>query len=328
MPEAGLVADIGGTHARFALCPAPGILQHALTLALADHATLESAVAAYLDSCGRPAVRRAAFGIANPVLGDQIRMTNASWSFSIEATRRSLGLDSLKVINDFTALALALPLLAPADLTAIGGGTAAPGAPLALLGPGTGLGVSALIPGTDGRWTPLSGEGGHVDFAPRDDRELLLWQAARAHFGHVSTERLLSGAGLEFIHRTLAAAARDPDTHLSAARITADALHDGNPRCLESLDVFCAILGSAAADLVLTLGARGGVYIGGGIVPKLGGYFSSSPFRRRFEDKGRFSAYLAAVPAFVITAGHAALLGAATCLDTPRTASSSPDEPC
>jgi glucokinase len=315
MPEAGLVADIGGTHARFALSRAPGVLDSVCTLPLADHATIESAVAAYLGGCGRPRVRRAVFGIANPVLGDQVRMTNASWSFSIDATRRALGLDALTLINDFTALALSLPLLAQADLTPVGRGAPAPDAPLALLGPGTGLGVSALIPGRDGQWTPLSGEGGHVDFAPRTDRELALWHAARARFGHVSMERLLSGPGLEFIYQALGDDTAGLAGALSAAEISARALDDRQPRCIEALDTFCAILGTAAADLALTLGARGGLYIGGGIIPRLGGYFSTSPFRQRFEDKGRFSSYLAAIPVFVITAGHAALLGAAACLD-------------
>lgn len=315
MADAGLVADIGGTHARFALSRAPGVLDSVCTLSLADHATIESAVAAYLGGCGSPHVRRAVFGIANPVLGDQVRMTNASWSFSIDATRRALGLDTLELINDFTALALSLPLLTPADLVRVSQGTRTPHAPLALLGPGTGLGVSALIPGSDGQWTPLSGEGGHVDFAPRTDRELTLWHAARARFGHVSMERLLSGPGLEFIYQTLGGDPEDPAGGLSAAEISAGALEDRQPRCIEALDTFCAILGTAAADLALTLGARGGVYIGGGIIPRLGGYFSSSPFRERFEDKGRFSSYLAAIPVFVITSGHAALLGAAACLD-------------
>jgi len=319
MPEpASLVADIGGTHVRFALSPDQDrrALRAVRVMAIADYDTVERAAKDYLDDCGAPPVRQAVFGIANPVLGDRIRMTNAPWSFSIDATRQALGLERLHVINDFTALAWSLTVLAQADLRQLGGRERVPATPLGLLGPGTGLGVSALVPAADGRWTPIAGEGGHVSFAPRTERELALWRAAHARFGHVSMERLVSGMGLEFIYRTVAGLAGAAAPDRTAAQISADALDGSCPHCREALDTFCALLGTAAGDLALTLGARGGIYLGGGILPKLGDYFMQSPFRRRFEDKGRFSDYLARIPVFLITTPHAALLGAAACIDT------------
>lgn len=311
-----LIADIGGTHARFALCTSAADIQKVDMLNSADFPTLPDAIRHYLDSHGKPTVRHAVIGIANPVLGDHIRMTNFPWEFSIEETRRSLGLDTLHVINDFTALALALPHLPKEELTRVGGDDGVPGCPMGVLGPGTGLGVSALVPSLTGKWIPLAAEGGHVSFAPADDRELMLWQAARREFGHVSNERLLSGSGLQFIHRTLCASRGLAAPEHTPADISRRALKEGDASCLEALDIFCAILGTAAGDLALTLGARSGIYIGGGIVPKLGDYFPSSPFRARFEDKGRFSAYLAAIPVFVINSAYPALLGAAAHLDS------------
>jgi len=310
-----LIADIGGTHARFALCTSILDISHVSVLAVADFASITEAIRHYLATHGNPAILEAAIGIANPVLGDHIQMTNFPWEFSIETARRTLGLNSLHVINDFTALALALPHLDAANLVPVGGGCSVPGTPLGVLGPGTGLGVSALVPTQSGGWAPLAAEGGHVSFAPADERELMLWQAARQAHGHVSMERMLSGPGLEFIYNTLCRH-HDREPRLqTAAAISRDGMDGADDLSRWALDAFCAILGTAASDLAVTLGARAGIYIGGGIVPKLGSYFLQSPFRQRFEDKGRFSAYLAAIPVFVITDDHPALLGAAAYLD-------------
>ncbi|MFW7344030.1 glucokinase [Pollutimonas sp. H1-120] len=310
-----LIADIGGTHARFALCTSVADIEEIGMVNSADFPTIVDAVRHYLGRHGNPPVRHAVIGIANPILGDHVRMTNFQWEFSIEQARQALGLDTLHVINDFTALALALPYLPADELTRVGGGPAVPGCPMGVLGPGTGLGVSALIPAPAGKWIPLAAEGGHVSFAPGDDRELMLWQAARRELGHVSMERLLSGSGLQFIHRSLCESRGLAAPDHSPAEISRRALTDGDASCLEALDTFCAILGTAAGDLAVTLGARAGIYIGGGIIPKLGDYFPKSPFRARFEDKGRFSGYLAAIPVFVITSAYPALLGAAAHLD-------------
>ncbi|BAK74966.1 glucokinase [Pseudogulbenkiania sp. NH8B] len=307
-----LVADIGGTNARFALYTGGAEPEQIKVLACADYPTLEAAVRAYLADVGAT-VRHASIGIANPVTGDWVQMTNHHWAFSIEATRQALALESFLVINDWAAMALALPHL-PADaLIKVGGGEAVPGAPCALIGPGTGLGVSALVPHAHGA-TPVPGEGGHVSFAPFDEREAQIWHFARERYGHVSAERLLSGPGLVLIYQALAALAGEEAEDLRAADISTRALSGECPRCRETLDAFCAMLGTAAANLTLTLGARGGVYLGGGIVLRLLDYFQSSPFRARFEDKGRFSGYLAAVPVYIMTHAMPALLGATAAL--------------
>ncbi|WP_028312615.1 glucokinase [Derxia gummosa] len=311
-----LVGDIGGTNARFALIAAPGApITDARTLPCASHAGPREAIDAYLAEGGLPRPRAAAIGIANPITGDAVRMTNNPWRFSIEQVRRELGLDRLLFINDFTALALALPTLAADELVQIGGKAAVPGKALALLGAGTGLGISGLVPHGE-RWVPLEGEGGHVTLAAFDAREARVVEALRRrHGGHVSAERVLSGPGLEALHAALAEVDELPADGLDAAAITGRALAGGCDRCAATVDMFCAMLGTVAADLALTLGARGGVYIGGGVVPRLGERFASSPFRARFEEKGRFGDYLAGIPVFVIHADYPALRGAARALD-------------
>lgn len=316
MPEhpRHLIADIGGTHARFALCSSVQSIEQISIVATADYPTLEQAIRAYLKRCGNPPVKRAVMGIANPVLGDQLKMTNSRWEFSIEQTRQALGFEHLRLLNDFTALALSLPHLTADELEQVGAGTIIPHSPLGLLGPGTGLGVSALIPGPHG-WTPLAGEGGHTSFAPNSELEQQLWQQARQAFGHVSMERLLSGSGLQFIYQALCRLAAVAAQNYSPADISRQALAGACVQCRQALDTFCAILGTAASDLAVTLGARGGIYIGGGIVPQLGDYFAQSPFRARFEDKGRFSGYLAAIPVFIITNPNPGLLGAAAYIE-------------
>lgn len=310
-----LIADIGGTHARFALSTSVDVIQDVEVVDVADYPTIEAAINHYLRSVGNPKIRHAALGIANPIVGDHVKMTNFPWEFSIEATRVACGLEKLHFINDFTALALALPHLPQSDLRSVGGGQSVAGTPLGVIGPGTGLGVSALIPTTKGGWVPLAAEGGHVSFSPSDENELILWQEAHAEFGHVSMERLVSGSGLQFIYRKLCERAGAPAQEHSAAEISKHAIADSCRYCRAALDTFCAILATVASNLALMLGARGGIYIGGGIIPKLGDYFVTSPFRERFNDKGRFSDYLAAIPIFVITGENPALAGAAAYLD-------------
>ena len=309
-----LIADIGGTYARFALETAQGQFEHIASLRCADHADFHAAVSAYLASLPGMEIHHAGVAIANPVEGDLVRMTNYHWQFSIEEMRQRLGLDTLLVVNDFTALAMALPRLSPRDVRQVGGGEANKPSVIGLLGSGSGLGVSGLIPAGDG-WVALGTEGGHTSFSPRDEREIAILRFAWKHFDHVSFERLLSGPGLELMYRALAERAGKPAAELQAPDITQRALDGSDPLCAETLDVFCALLGTAAANLAVTLGALGGIYIGGGIVPRLGAAFDASPFRSRFEDKGRFSAYLAAIPTYVITAEHATFIGASAILD-------------
>lgn len=311
-----LIADIGGTYARFALESAPGQFSARATLRCAEHADFHAAVRAYLDTLPPgPCVAHAAVAIANPVEGDRVRMTNYPWAFSIEQMRQRLGLDTLVVVNDFTALAMSLPRLGGQDMRQVGGGQAVSRSVIGLLGPGSGLGVSGLIPAGDG-WVSLGSEGGHSSFSPRDEREIVVLRHAWQQFEHLSTERLLSGPGLTLIHRALSEHAGARSDALAAPEITRRALAGTDRLCVETIEVFCAMLGTAAADLALTLGALGGLYIGGGIVPRLGAQFDRSPFRQRFEDKGRFSRYLAAIPTFVITAEQATLVGASAILDS------------
>jgi glucokinase len=309
-----LLGDIGGTNARFALQRSPGgALEHVRRYPTDACPTLEDAIRRYLDEEGLDRVALAAIGIANPVTGDRIRMTNHPWTFSIEETRAVLGLERFVVVNDFHALALSLPMLAPDDVVQLGGQAAEPGEPLALIGPGTGLGVSGLVFTADGRaQVALDGEGGHVTLCANDEEEERVIRRLRERFGHVSAERVLSGQGLENLHEAVSGSA----PALTAADITARALAGADDACVRTVDLFCAMLGSVAGNLVLTLGARGGLYVGGGIVPRLGEAFRRSRFRARFEDKGRMAAYLRPIPAYVITAETSpALLGAARALD-------------
>jgi len=309
-----LIADIGGTYARFTLETAPGVFERTATLRCADHADFHAAVRAYLGTLPAERIAHAAVAIANPVEGDEVRMTNYHWQFSIEAMREKLGFDTLVVVNDFTALAMALPRLGLADRRQVGGGAARERSVIGLLGSGSGLGVSGLIPADDG-WIALGTEGGHASFAPQDERELAILAFARQSLPHVSFERLLSGPGLELIYRALAdRAGKRAAEGLSAPEITRRALAGSDAVCAETLDAFCAMLGTAAANLAVTLGALGGIYIGGGIVPRLGATFDRSRFRQRFEDKGRFSVYLAQIPTWVITAENATFQGVSAIL--------------
>jgi glucokinase len=313
-----LLGDVGGTSVRLGLQSAAGVtIEQIEVLEADDHASLQAALDVYLQAPGRPRPRSAAIGIATSVVGDEVRMTNRDWRFSIAALQRTLGLERLVVINDFTALALALPSLGVADLRAVGGGQAIAGQPLALLGPGTGLGVSGLLP-LNGGWRPLAGEGGHTTLPAADEREAAIVERLRRRFGHASAERALSGPGLVNLRDAVAdigglnAAPMDTPQIVAAAQAGADML------CVETVDIFFALLGGVAGNLALTLGARGGVYVGGGIVPRLGDWFARSRFRERFEAKGRFADYLRAVPTWLIDA-HVppALLGAAAALDQP-----------
>ncbi len=311
MTAPGLIADIGGTNARFALV-SPGSL-HALqplVLSCADFPDPVAAARCYLDRI-RPAEapRRAAFAVASPVCGDRVEMTNHVWRFSIQSVRDQLDLDRLDVVNDFTAVALAVPLLGDADRVAVGGGAADPACPVAVLGPGTGLGVSALVP-TGAGWHPIATEGGHVTMAAADDREAQVLGWLRTRQDHVSAERVLSGPGLVNLHTALRALSGLPPEAVTPSELTRRAA-GGDRLAGEVLDMFFAMLGTVAGNLALTLGARGGVVIAGGIIPQVLPAFLASGFRRRFEDKGRFCTYLQAVPVHVAVHAYPAFLGLA-----------------
>jgi glucokinase len=309
-----LVGDIGGSNARFALArhgPAGVAVERILSMRCEEHADLVAAVRHYLESVGAALPPAAAIAIAGPVVGDRAQITNnMAWSFSIAAVRARLGLAHLAVINDFTAVALSLPHLPPEELRQVGGGAAAVGAPMAVIGPGTGLGMSGIVR-ANGRWTAIEGEGGHATFAPMSERESRIADILRRRFGHVSWERVLSGPGLVNLYGAVAELEHRPAEDLAPEEITERGRGRSCALCTEALGVFCAALGTAAGSLALTLGARGGVYLAGGIVPQLGEGFAASAFRSRFESKGRLSAYLRPIPTYVVTAANPGLVGAA-----------------
>jgi glucokinase len=308
-----LLADIGATHARFALQTAPGVFRSVRVLKCGDFEGIVPLLRFYLADHAGVTLHHAALAVANPVNGDQVRMTNRDWQFSTDAVRRELGLHTLLVVNDFTALAVALPNLKPEDLMQVGGGIAAANAVIGVLGPGTGLGVSGAIPTIDG-FVSLGSEGGHMNFAPADEREFAILQFAWREWSHVSNERLISGPGMELIYRALAERNGQAVEGRGAPDIISGALEGGDALCLEVLECFCGMLGGAAANLAVTLGAFGGIFIGGGIVPRMGEWFASSPFRARFEAKGRFADYLAQIPTYVISMANPAFFGVATIL--------------
>lgn len=308
-----LLADVGGTRVRFALTEPDGAPGRIAVLECRAHAGLAEAMAAYLEGAGggaRP--RRGAVAVAAPITGDRVAMTNHPWSFSVEDLRRRFALDSLTVVNDLSAVAHGLPHLGARDLLQVGGGQPAPAAAKAVLGPGTGLGVSGLVPAAGGAWAVLETEGGHVTMAAGDEREAAVLADLRRVFGHVSAERVLSGPGLVNLYGALCRLdGAAPEPRITPHRIAMRALFERSVRCRETLELAAAMLGAFAADLALTLGARGGVYIAGGIVPRYAETFAASEFRRRFEAKGRFSDYLAAIPTYVVLHDHPAFAGLA-----------------
>ena len=312
-----LVADIGGTNARFALLAGGSERpEREQTLQCASFPDLAAAAAHYLAGQGSPPVTEAAVAVATPITGDRVKLTNNDWVFSVEQTRQALRLERLQMVNDFTALALSLPLLGADEYRNVGGGRAVAGTPIALLGAGTGLGVSGLVPsGSD--WIPIQGEGGHTAFSPMTPREVDVLTALWRQYDHVSTERLASGPGLVALYEALAGVDGVDVKALTPADVARAGMAGTDPHCTEALEMFCGILGTAAANLCVTLGARAGVFIGGGIVPGLGSWFDRSPFRARFEQKGRFRDYVTAVPTFVITAHNPALRGVARAFARP-----------
>jgi glucokinase len=305
-----LIADIGATNTRFALVGPDGTITRTRVLATDDFASLSDAIEDYLAAEAPPVKPTlAVLAVAAPVTGDTVALTNNPWTFSIQAMGKQFGFTALHVINDFVANALAVPQLTPADCQQIGGG-----APVSVIGPGSGLGVSILVPQGD-RGIALQGEGGHVTMAAANKREAAVLELMRERFDHVSAERFLSGPGLVNLYNALCELAKEPAAPLTAPQITNPRTEEDEPHAREARDMFCAMLGTIASNLALTIGARGGIYIAGGIVPKLGVAFAQSDFRARFEAKGRFHGYLAAIPTYVITHPSPALLGAAKMIE-------------
>jgi glucokinase len=304
-----LIADIGGTHARFALVDADGRAGEAMVMRCADYAGPAEAAKAFLGVHGGVQPHRAAFAVASPITGDVIDLTNSAWHFSIEAVRSDLGLQRFDVINDFTAVALSVRHLGTEHVVKVGGGAAVSDSPIAVLGPGTGLGVSALVPDRDGRWTALATEGGHVSMTAVNAQEDAVLEWLRQRFGHVSAERVLSGPGMVNLYEAVSALRGRPAAYSTPDAISQRGLDGSCPLCRETLDMFFAMLGTVAGNLALSLGARGGVFIAGGILPRMQAAFAQSGFRRRFEDKGRFQDYLAPIPTHLVIHPQPAFAG-------------------
>lgn len=309
-----VIGDIGGTNARFAIAEngAYSALSH---VAVRDHATLQDALTAYIATLPdhlRPST--GVLAIAGPVFGDHIKLTNQSWSFSITALKAALGLSSLIIVNDFAAIAMAIPYLPKADLFPVGESRPDASGPIGIVGPGTGLGVSTLVPDR-GQWIMVPGEGGHVTLPAVTPEEDQIIAVLRTRWSHVSAERVLSGSGLVNLYEALCTiAGRTPDA-LSPADVTDHAIRGTDPTCVEAFRVFCAMLGTVAGNLAVTIGATGGIYLAGGILLRFKDAFASSPFRQRFEAKGRFQDYLRKIPTFMILEESPALLGLANFVD-------------
>jgi glucokinase len=320
-----LVADIGGTNARFGYVESANSgIQHVQTLPVTSFSGPAEAAAHYLDhlrhQLGRdmPPVQRAVLAVATAVRSDEIAMTNSPWRFSSAALHASLGVERLLMLNDFEALALSLPKLTGAQTRPIGPVPATPGAhtsgTMAVIGPGTGLGVGGVVKASR-TWVALPGEGGHATLAPTNDFESELLRHVRLQHPHVSAERLLSGIGLPTLHDAVAVVLGHNVPSLTAELIVERGASGQDPLCVHTLDTFCALLGGFAGNVALALGARSGIYVGGGIVPRFGERFFTSPFRERFEAKGRARAYLEGIPTILITDTLAALTGAAFALE-------------
>jgi glucokinase len=311
-----LVGDIGGTNARLGLVTTEGNEVFGIErMSNKDFPDLKDVVMHYLSKAQCIVYpKKACFAVASPVAGDHISFTNNSWSFSVQNLKCQLGLESLTVINDFEAVARSIPYLGPRELMKVGEGQALSHQAIAVLGAGTGLGMAALVPAHP-KPLPLATEGGHASFAALDAVEEHIRHFLLEKHGFVSNEDLLSGAGLVNIYQALCAYSKKAAVLSEAADITSHAIESHDPLCRETLERFCMILGSVAGDYALQIGAKGGVYIAGGIIPRFKEFFASSRFRERFESKGRFRNYLAAIPTYVVIANQPGLIGAASVFD-------------
>jgi glucokinase len=303
-----LLADIGGTNARFAVLAggAVGMVAH---MAVRDYGSFREALGAYLGGLPEAGkIRAAILAAAGVVQNGRCALTNSSWVIDAGELRAAHGFSAVRLINDFEAVAWALPVLSRDQLLQIGGGQPVAGAPLAALGPGTGLGMAVSIPHANGHLV-LSSAGGHSTMAASSPREDAVIAHLRQRLGHVSAEQVLSGHGLENLHEALAALDNLPLPRRAAAEITRAGIERTCPTSRAAVDMFCAMLGTVAGNLALTLGATGGIFIGGGILRHMPDYLARSPFRARFEDKGRLGKYLESIPVYLILDEDAAFAG-------------------
>lgn len=308
-----LAADIGGTNVRLVLATPAGARLVAAHYTSGDYDGLEPIIEAFLSEHGRPEIAAACMAIAGPVedgdAGQRARVTNLPWI--IETSSISIRLDGARVrlINDFQAVGLGVEALCPEEFVTLQAGRPGSRGPRALIGAGTGLGQGVLVWSHD-HYEPIPTEGGHADFAPADDAQWVLACELRARHGHVSWERLLSGGGLEAIYDFLARRAGKLTTHRTAAEISEAALANNDPLAVGALDLFAHLYGAQAGNLALTIGATGGVYVAGGIAPRILDKLRDGTFLRAFLAKGRMRALLERIPVHIVISDDVGLRGA------------------
>ena len=312
----GLVGDVGGTNARLALTDGQGHIRNPRTFACKDYASLADIVAEYIETtAGRKRPPRAVLAVAGPVVDGEIEFTNLDWTVSEGDLLAHFEFEAVELINDFAAQALACPLLEGPDLRVLGPSLrrGSRESPMLALGAGTGFGVAGLARSERGD-VPVPTEGGHAGFAPSDEVEVEVYRRLAAKYGRVSIERILSGQGLYDLYTILAALKGQAPALADEADVTQQGLA-GDPLASETLDRFALILGSVAGDLALTFGARGGVYVSGGIAPRMAERLAAGGFRARFEDKGRLSDYVRDIPTYLVLHPYPAIVGAAQALE-------------
>jgi glucokinase len=303
-----LLGDIGATNARLALL-SDGVLGPISWFTVADFPRFTDAVDTFLERhCRQVTVPEALLAVAGPVTENRCVLTNCPWTIDAPELRAAFSFAKVHICNDFQATALSLPHLTGADLYPLGGGEALAAEPMAVLGPGTGLGVACFVPGSPNP-AVIASEGGHATMPACSSREEAVIAYLRQEFGHVSAERVISGSGLEHLYRAVVAIDRVDAPTRNAAEITKAALDGDCPAARAALDLFCAMLGTIAGNIALTFGARGGVYIAGGIAPRLTDFMARSEFRARFEHKGRFRTYLEPIPSSIIMHPAATFIG-------------------
>ncbi len=307
------VADVGGTNIRVARVTESGVADIKKYMCN-DFASIDLAIGQYFSDMAQHTFTQGCIAIACPVLGDQVEMTNHSWAFSQNALRSQLKLDALFVINDFTAVAHSLPVLGKEQVVQIGEGTAKENGNIAVFGPGTGLGVEHITMTSSG-WQTLDGEGGHVDFAPVDETDVVVWRHLQNTLGRASAEEVMSGRGLHNIYTALATDANAPVTFTEPAQITEAALNGTCKIGEATLTQFCRIMGSFAGNLALNMATTGGIFIGGGIANRFPEFIQNSDFRARFEAKGQMKHYVKDIPTYLIAEPDHGLLGAAAYLN-------------
>ena len=315
MAEAILVADIGGTNARLAVAQMPASggapsLTDFTAFPCADYSELDAVLEAYKLSLNGCLPKRGCLAVAGPIIDRTAHITNLGWHLDSGDLERGFGFDCLHLVNDFAALARSTPTLDAADLVSLRDGAPNKGGPVSVMGPGTGFGLALLVQHSGG-CSVVSGEGGHVSFVPHGELETRVWSALQKSIGRVTVETLLSGVGLMRIYRELCHMHDTSPLNYDPRTISYQALEHGDEICLETLSVFCGMLGSAAGDIVLSHGATGGVFLGGGILPKISEFFLRSNFVERFLDKPPMQKFVEKIPVHLILAPDAALRGAA-----------------